>query len=155
MNSVDLVGRLTKDIDLKYTTNGTAVGTFNLAVNRDYTSKNGEREADFISCVIWRKAAENLSKFTNKGSLLGVQGRLQSRTYDNKEGQRVYATELIVDKFHLLESKNKIQGNSQNNKSNSNTQGTTNYDANSSRHYQPSKPFEATPVDIDDDDLPF
>lgn len=113
MNSVQLIGRLTKDVDLKFTQNGTAVGTFNLAVNRSFTNQQGEREADFISCQIWRKAAENLANFTHKGSLIGVEGRIQTRNYENKQGQRVYVTEVIVSTFHLLEPKNKNQGGQQ------------------------------------------
>lgn len=110
MNSVQLIGRLTKDVDLRYTQGGTAVGSFNLAVNRPFTNQQGEREADFISCQIWRKAAENLANFTHKGSLIGVEGRIQTRNYENKQGQRVYVTEVIVSNFHLLEPKSKSQG---------------------------------------------
>lgn len=103
MNSVQLVGRLTKEVDLKFTSGGTAVGSFTLAVNRNFTNQKGERETDFINCVIWRKAAENLSNFTRKGSQIGIEGRLQSRNYENQQGQRVYITEVVVSNFHLLE----------------------------------------------------
>ena len=105
INNVVLVGRLTKDCDLKYTSSGTAVGTFTLAVNRQFTNQAGEREADFINCVIWRKSAENLANFTRKGSQIGVNGRIQTRNYENKEGARVYVTEIAVENFTLLESK--------------------------------------------------
>ncbi|EMF0203509.1 single-stranded DNA-binding protein [Enterococcus hirae] len=105
MNSVNLVGRLTKEVDLKYTPNGNATGTFILAVNRNYTNANGEREADYIRCVIWRKAAETLAKFTGKGSLIGINGRLQTRNYQNQQGQTMYVTEVLVTDFYLLESK--------------------------------------------------
>lgn len=105
MNAVQLIGRLTKEIELRYTQQGIAVGTFSLAVNRNFTNQQGEREADFINCVIWRKAAENFANFTRKGSLVGVEGRLQVRHYDNQQGQRVYVTEVIVNNFDLLESK--------------------------------------------------
>lgn len=105
MNSVNLVGRLTKEVDLKYTPNGNAAGTFILAVNRNYTNANGEREADYIRCVIWRKAAETLAKFTGKGSLIGINGRLQTRNYQNQQGQTMYVTEVLVTDFYLLESK--------------------------------------------------
>ncbi|EKZ0433755.1 single-stranded DNA-binding protein A [Enterococcus faecalis] len=105
MNSVNLVGRLTKEVDLKYTPKGNATGTFILAVNRNYMNANGEREADYIRCVIWRKAAETLAKFTGKGSLIGINGRLQTRNYQNQQGQTMYVTEVLVTDFYLLESK--------------------------------------------------
>ncbi|WP_155287550.1 single-stranded DNA-binding protein [Lacticaseibacillus zhaodongensis] len=105
INQVALTGRLTRDIDLRYTQSGSAVATFTLAVDRQFTNAAGERESDFISCVIWRKSAENLSNFTRKGSLIGVEGRIQTRTYDNAQGQRVYVTEVVVDNFALLESR--------------------------------------------------
>lgn len=155
MNSVDLVGRLTKDIDLKYTTNGTAVGTFNLAVNNHF-KKDQEDSADFIRCVIWRKSAENLANFTQKGSQIGVEGRIQTRNYENQQGQRVFVTEILVEKFHLLDSKNdqnngassgsnNYQGNSQSN--NYSNQNHGNYSQNNVRG--------GTPVDISEDSLPF
>ncbi|WP_262316428.1 single-stranded DNA-binding protein [Lacticaseibacillus parakribbianus] len=106
INNVSLTGRLTRDIELKYTQSGTAVGSFTLAVDRSFKNANGEREADFINCVIWRKSAENLSNFTRKGSLIGIEGRIQTRNYDNNQGQKVYVTEVVVDNFALLESKN-------------------------------------------------
>ena len=105
MNTVQLVGRLTRDIELKFTASGTATGSFNLVVNRNFTNQHGEREADFINCVIWRKAAENLANWTRKGSLIAIDGRLQTRSYENKHGQKVYVTEVVVNNFDLLESK--------------------------------------------------
>jgi len=105
INQVALTGRLTRDVELRYTQSGTAVATFTLAVDRQFTNAQGDRESDFISCVVWRKSAENFSNFTRKGSLVGVEGRLQSRTYDNAQGQRVYVTEVVVDNFALLESR--------------------------------------------------
>ncbi|MFD1431862.1 single-stranded DNA-binding protein [Lacticaseibacillus yichunensis] len=105
INSVALTGRLTRDAELRYTQAGAAVASFTLAVDRNFTNAQGQREADFINCVIWRKSAENFSNFTRKGSLVGVEGRMQTRTYDNAQGQRVYVTEVVVDNFALLESK--------------------------------------------------
>ena len=105
MNTVQLVGRLTRDVDLKFTQSGEAVANFTIAVNRNFTNQQGEREADFINCVIWRKSAENLANFTRKGSLIGLDGRLQTRSYDNQQGQRVYVTEVVVNHFDLLEKK--------------------------------------------------
>jgi single-strand DNA-binding protein len=105
INNVCLVGRLTRSVDLRYTPNGTAFGSFSLAIDRTYKNQAGEKETDFINCVIWRKSAVNLSNFTKKGSLLGVEGRLQTRNYENHEGKKVYITEVIVENFSLLESK--------------------------------------------------
>ena len=105
INRVVLVGRLTRDPELRYTTNGAAVANFTVAVNRTFTNSQGEREADFINCVIWKKAAENFTNFTHKGSLVGLDGRIQTRNYENQQGQRVYVTEVVVENFSLLESK--------------------------------------------------
>ena len=105
INRVVLVGRLTKDSDLRYTPSGVAMATFTLAVERSFTNQNGERGADFINCIMWRKAAENFANFTHKGSMVAVEGRLQTRSYDNQQGNRVYVTEVIVDNFSLLETK--------------------------------------------------
>lgn len=122
INRTVLVGRLTKEIELKYTTSGTAVGRFNLAVDRNFINKNGDRETDFINCVIWRKGAENLANYTGKGSLIAVEGHLQTRDYENRQAQRIYVTEVIVDNFSLLEKQ------SDNKKRNSPTQKTLHHD---------------------------
>lgn len=113
INNVCLVGRLTRPVDLRYTSNGTAFGLFSLAIDRNYKKESGEKETDYINCVIWRKPAVNLSNFTKKGSLIGVEGRLQSRSYENKEGQKVYVTEALVENFSLLESKAVTEGRQQ------------------------------------------
>lgn len=115
INQVVLVGRLTKDADLRYTSGGQAVSTFNLAVNRNFTNQSGEREADFVNCVIWRKLAETLANYAKKGTLIGVVGRIQTRNYENQQGQRVYVTEVVCDNFQLLEPKKDNQ--QQNNQS--------------------------------------
>ncbi|KRM15102.1 single-stranded dna-binding protein [Limosilactobacillus oris DSM 4864] len=88
---------------MRYTTSGTAVVSFTLAVDRQFRNQNGDRDADFVNCVIWRKSAENFSNFTHKGSLVGVEGRIQTRNYENQQGNRVYVTEVVVDNFALLE----------------------------------------------------
>lgn len=171
INNVVLVGRLTKDADLRYTSNGTAVASFTIAVNRTFTNQQGEREADFINCVIWRKSAESFSNFTKKGALVGVEGRIQTRYYDNQEGQRVYVTEVVVDTFSLLEPKSKTEQRTDNSgfKSESNGSQQQNSYANTqnksqetprNQQYQNfgfSDPFESSgqPIDISDDDLPF
>ena len=145
INNITLAGRLTKDSDLRYTSDGTATATFSLAVNRPFKSASGEREADFINCVIWRKNAENFANFTRKGSLVGVTGRIQTRNYENKEGQRVYVTEVVAENFALLESKKDGASNGQTGQSN-----------NRSSH-QPNDPFNShsEPYSINSDDLPF
>lgn len=155
INNVVLVGRLTKDPDLRYTQSGTAVANFTLAVNRTFTNQGGEREADFINCVIWRKAAENLANMVGKGAQIGVTGRIQTRNYENKEGQRVFVVEVVAENFQMLESRNK-----QNGQNNANT-GASNNNANEhSRNQQNSTqnnsdPFGGSSIDITDDDLPF
>ncbi|MFA5408357.1 MAG: single-stranded DNA-binding protein [Bacilli bacterium] len=102
MNKAFLVGHLTKDPDLKYLSNNTAVTTFTVAVNRTFASQSGEREADFINVVVWRKQAENAKKYLTKGSLVGIDGRIQTRTYDNQEGKKVYITEVVADNVQFL-----------------------------------------------------
>lgn len=171
INNVVLVGRLTKDADLRYTSNGTAVASFTVAVNRQFTNQKGERDADFINCVAWRKTAETLANFTRKGSLVGLEGRIQTRSYDNQQGQRVYVTEVVVDTFSMLESKSvsdqRRSGDSssgsydnyqQQNSYNNNSQRTSGNSGGSSYpDFGTSDPFEKSgqPIDISDDDLPF
>ena len=105
INNVVLVGRLTRDAELRYTPQNQAVATFNLAVNRNFKNQSGEREADFINVVIWRQQAENLANWTKKGSLIGITGRIQTRNYENQQGQRVYVTEVVTDSFQILEKR--------------------------------------------------
>lgn len=155
INNVVLVGRLTKDPDLKYTGNGTAVATFTLAVNRNFTNQSGEREADFISCVIWRKPAETLANYAKKGVLMGVTGRIQTRSYDNRQGQKVYVTEVIADNFQLLESKKADSSQNTQGSGVSNSQ-TNNYTRNQQNtNSAMADPFGNSSIDISDDDLPF
>ncbi len=105
LNRVVLVGRLTKDPELRYLGNGTPVANFTLAVNRSFANQQGEREADFINCVVWRKPAENAANYLSKGSLAGVDGRLQTRSYEGQDGKRVYVTEVVADSVQFLEPK--------------------------------------------------
>ena len=151
LNRVILVGRLTKDPELRYTPNGVAVANFTLAVNRPFSNGEGDREADFINCVVWRKPAENVANFLAKGSLAGVDGRVQTRSYDNNEGRRVYVTEIVADSVQFLGPRNQSSdsqaagGNKTNQTSNRNQGG-----------YR-DDPFanNGQPIDISDDDLPF
>ncbi|MDR3241719.1 MAG: single-stranded DNA-binding protein [Lactobacillaceae bacterium] len=105
MNSVNLTGRIVRVPELRYTPTGVAVATFTLASERNRTNQNGEREADFINIVIWRKAAENFVNMTTKGSQVAITGRINTRQYDNQQGQHVFVTEVVVDNFTLLETK--------------------------------------------------
>jgi single-strand DNA-binding protein len=106
INNVVLVGRLTRAVDLRYTSNGTAYASFTVAVERNFKNQNGEKETDFINCAMWRKAAENFANFTHKGSLVGIEGRIQTRNYENQQGQKVYVTEVLAENFSLLEARN-------------------------------------------------
>ena len=158
INRVVLVGRLTRDPELRTTGSGISVATFTLAVDRQFTNSQGERGADFVSCVIWRKSAENFCNFTSKGSLVGIDGRIQTRSYDNKDGQRVYVTEVVVDRVQFLDSRN--SGNSMN----VSTDETNNV---SPADFQESEPQKETNVsddvfadfgssiEISDDDIAF
>lgn len=155
INNIVLVGRLTKDPDLRYTTSGTGVATFTLAVNRNFTSADGTREADFINCVIWRKPAETLANYAKKGVLIGVTGRIQTRSYDNQQGQKVYVTEVIADNFQLLESK-KVDSSQNTQGSGVSNSQTNNYTRNQQNtNSATADPFGNSSIDISDDDLPF
>lgn len=105
INRVVLVGRLTKDPELRYTPSGVPTARFTIAVNRTFTNQQGDREADFISCVAWRKQAENLANFMKKGSLIGVEGRIQTGSYEGQDGKRVYTTDVVADSIQFLESR--------------------------------------------------
>lgn len=102
INRVVLIGRLTRDPELRYTQSGVAVTTLTLAVNRTYANAQGEREADFINIVAWRQLAELCANYLKKGSQAGFDGRLQTRSYDNKEGKRVFITEVVADNVQFL-----------------------------------------------------
>lgn len=142
INNVVLVGRLTKDVDLRYTASGVAVGQFTLAVNRNFTNQAGQREADFINCVIWRKSAETLANYAKKGTLIGITGRIQTRRYENQQGNTVFVTEVVAENFQLLESKQTAEQRQQH-------AGAT-FD-----QTQNADPFDGSSIDISDDDLPF
>ncbi|ERS93108.1 single-stranded DNA-binding protein [Staphylococcus simulans] len=147
LNRVVLVGRLTKDPEFRTTPSGVDVATFTLAVNRNFKSKNGEQQADFINCVVFRKQAENVNNYLNKGSLAGIDGRLQSRSYENAEGQRVFVTEVVCDSVQFLEPKNAQASN--NNQSNNQVQQRE-------KALQSENPFNnSNNFDMDTDDLPF
>ncbi|MDT2697514.1 single-stranded DNA-binding protein [Enterococcus gallinarum] len=154
INNCTLVGRLVADPNLRYTSSGNPVATFTLAVNRNFTSADGNREADFINCVIWRKPAETLANYAKKGVLIGVTGRIQTRSYDNQQGQKVYVTEVVADNFHLLESKNSNSGRNKQGSGVSNSQTNNNANTQQNRNSAQPDPFSNSSIDIDDS-LPF
>ena len=146
INRTILVGRLTKDPDLKYTPNGVPTCSFTLAVNRPFSNQQGERETDFINVVVWRRQAENAANYLKKGNLAGVDGRIQTRNFEGQDGKRVYITEVVAESVQFLEPKgSQGQGNTNTSNNNQNT-GNGNSD-----------PFSnnGQTIDIDDSDLPF
>ena len=157
MNKVFLIGRLTRDPDLRYTGNNTPVASFSLAVNRNFTNQQGEREADFFNITVWRKQAENVKNYLSQGSQVAVEGRLQTRNYEDKDGQKRYVTEVVADNVEFLGSKN-----SSNNSSNgSHNEEPTPYDFGDEKEPKgtdvDSNPFAdfGSRIEISDDELPF
>lgn len=155
INNVTLTGRLTRAVDLRYTSNGTAYASFTLAVDRAFKNQNGEKETDFINCVMWRKPAENLANYTKKGSLIGVEGRIQTRNYENEQGQRVYVTEVLAERFTFLESL-KTNDNGVLSNVGTNTLGM-NKNQNSGGNFANDDVFTSAGdvFSVNDDDLPF
>ena len=137
INNVVLVGRLTRDPELRYTPSNVAVATFSLAVNRNFKNQSGDREADFISCIMRRQQAENFANWCKKGNLVGITGRIQTRSYDNQQGQRVYVTEVVAESFQTLEKKDNSANQS------------------SMENQMPPSFGTSDPMDIPDDELPF
>ena len=136
INNVVLIGRLTRDVELHRTPQDQAVGQFTLAVNRNFKNQDGGYDADFINCVIWRKLAENFASWIKKGNLVAITGHIQTRNYENQQGQRVYVTEVVIDSFRSLEKRD--------NSANQNSMA---------EQMPPS--FAGNQMDIKDDDLPF
>ncbi|GAB3797839.1 single-stranded DNA-binding protein [Virgibacillus kimchii] len=161
LNRVVLVGRLTRDPDLRYTANGVAVANFTVACDRPFTNQQGERETDFVNCVSWRRQAENLANYMKKGSLIGVDGRVQTRRYENQEGKMVYVTEILAENIQFLESRGTSQnrgGEPSGFQPNRNqNQFQPNQNQNQSQNQNQEDPFSSSgdPIDISDDDLPF
>jgi single-strand DNA-binding protein len=146
LNRTILVGRLTKDPEVKYTSSNIPYARFTVAVNRTFAGPNGEREADFISCIAWRKQAENMARFVHKGSLVGVEGRIQTGRYDDKDGNTVFTTDVVCDSVQFLEPK-------------SSGQPEPDYvprEYNDSYTERPVERKQNTPsIDVSEDDLPF
>ncbi|PWW37348.1 MULTISPECIES: single-stranded DNA-binding protein [Paenibacillus] len=145
LNRSVLIGRLTRDPELRYSPTGVAVTQFTLAVDRPFTSQGGEREADFIPIVVWRQQAEACANYLRKGRLCAVEGRIQVRNYENNAGTRVYVTEVIADNVRFLES------------ANNNRRSPEEEPDEPRRQNNNRDPFaeDGKPIDISDDDLPF
>ena len=145
-NRVVLVGRTTRDVDLRRTTSGPAVATFTLAVDNRFVLKDGKPSTDFISCVAWSNTAETMEKYVRKGSLILVEGRIQTRNYDNKDGNKVYITEVVAENMRMLETKGD-KGNS--------TSLDSYEPTSSSRNIDIEVAAPEIEYNISDDDLPF
>lgn len=169
INRVVLVGRLTKDPELKYTQSGIAITRFTLAVNRTFANQQGQREADFINCVTWRKQAENTANYLRKGSLAGIEGRIQTSNFEGRDGNRVFMTEVVADSVQFLEprSANAERPDQSYNAPNA-PQGGYQQQSNQSWNQQQPQPNQSNytstnddpfstsgPIEVSDDDLPF
>lgn len=169
INSVNVTGRISQDIEFRVTPSGVSVASFSIAVNRSFTNSNGEREADFFRIVTFRKTAEMVNNYLHKGSLIGITGRLQSRSYDGNDGQRKFVVEIIGENIVFLEPKNSQNQSNNNAQQQSNYQTNNNYqnqnnvsqgqnNANNGYSQSPqTNPFANStgPIEIGDDDLPF
>jgi len=160
LNRVVLVGRLTRDPDLRYTASGVAVANFTVAANRPFRNQQGEQEADFINCVVWRKTAENLANYMRKGSMIGVDGRIQTRSYEGQDGKMVYVTEVLAENIQFLEPRGTTQQRSAQDYSRNDPfqhQAPAQPHASRQMEERKSNPFQndGEQIDISDDDLPF
>lgn len=135
INNVTLIGRLTRDAELRYTPSNIATAQFNIACNRNFKNANGEYDADFINCVMWREQAERFCNWTKKGMLVGITGRIQTRSYEGNGGERVYVTEVVAENFQVLEKRDNT--------------------ANQNSMTEQMPPNYTNPMDIDESDLPF
>lgn len=152
INRVVLVGRLTKDPELRYTPNGIASARFTVAVNRTFSNQQGEREADYIQCVAWRKQAENLANFMRKGSLIGVDGRIQTGSFEGQDGKRVYTTDVVADSVQFLEPR---AGEGQGGGNQPPQQNQPNNQPNYTRVDEDPFASSKGPIEVSEDDLPF
>ena len=135
INNVTFIGRLTRDAELRYTPSNIATVQFNVACNRNFKNANGEYDADFINCVMWREQAERFCNWTKKGMLVGITGRIQTRSYEGNDGKRVYVTEVVAENFQVLEKRDNT--------------------ANQNSMAEQMPPNYTNPMDIDESDLPF
>ena len=166
MNKVILIGRLARDPEMRTTPSGVATTSFTIAVQRNYANAQGDREADFISCVAWRKQAENIAKYCTKGSQVAVDGRIQTRNYDAQDGTKRSVTEVIADNVSFLGGRSTSSESSSYAANNYNNVSNTN-DSMSSNNFGGSNDIVTTnlsedpyanmgsEVALSDDDLPF
>lgn len=155
LNRVILIGRLTRDPELRYTPSGVAVTQFTLAVDRPFTNQQGDREADFIQIVTWRKLAETCANYLAKGRLTAVEGRVQTRNYENNEGRRVYVTEIVADNVRFLESSGASRDREEGFKQGGRNDYGQSFGGNRNDMNQDPFSDDGKPIDISDDDLPF
>ena len=162
LNRIVLIGRLTADPELRYTNSGTAVATFTLAVDRARPNQNGERETDFINIVVWQKQAETCAQYLHKGRLAAVDGRLQIRSYENREGQKVRVAEVVAESVRFLDRGDNNSPSSSNNHGGSSNRSQSGGSRAPSRQPAPTSNYDDDPfaddtqtIDINDDDLPF
>ena len=161
MNKVFLIGRLTKDPELRYTGNNTPVASFSLAINRNFSNQQGESETDFINIVVWNKQAEVVKNYLTKGSQVAIDGRIQTRSYDDQNGQKRYVTEVVANNVEFVGSKNSSNNTNMNSSASSNAEPTP-YDFGDKPEPKgtdigDSKPFAdfGASIEISDDELPF
>lgn len=162
MNRVILIGRLTRDPELRYTSSNIATASFSLAVDRNFTNQNGEREADFINIVVWRKQAENCKNYLTKGSQVAIEGRIQTRSYDGQDGQKRYVTEVVADNVQFLGTRANNNGGASNNPQPAFNDNATPYDFASTPTQNQTTDVSSDPfadfgssIEISDDELPF
>ena len=146
LNKVILIGRTTRDVDFRITTTGTPVATFTLALDNRFVLKDGKPTTDFINCVAWNKTAETMDKYVKKGMLIAVEGRLQTRNYENKDGNKVYVTEVVCDNMRMLESKNN---------STSTSTYLEDYEPSNGGYTSDANTTSDVELNISEDDLPF
>ena len=154
MNKVFLVGRLTRDFDVRYGASNNAVARSSLAVDRQFTNQNGEREADFINIVAFGNRAETMKKYLVKGSQIAISGRIQTGSYDGSDGKKVYTTDVVVDEFQFLDSKSSREANSSTQSAPSDVTPYDFTDSSSNIETDPFKDF-GDKIEVDDSDLPF
>ena len=156
MNKAILIGRLTRDPELRYTSSNRAVCQFTVAIDRPFTNQStGQREADFINCVVWGKQAENLAKYCTKGSLIGVSGRIQTRNYDGQDGRKVYVTEVVASNITFLGSKNNSTNSSEPSFEDIPTSNTNNESFDTTDLTEDPFKDYGSEVVLNDEDLPF
>lgn len=151
INRTVLVGRLTRDPELRYTSSNKAFARFTIAVNRTFAGASGEREADFISCIVWNRQAENLVRFVRKGSLIGIEGRIQTGSYDDKDGIRKFTTDVVCDSVQFLEPKGSDNSASQDRDFNNDHKQKFYEEKPQQKQQKSSIPS----IDVTEDDLPF